>query len=173
MTTRLTTGDVCELAGGIPLWMLDRWVNRGLLRPSGDGEGTGNHRSFGLMDAVAVAYGAALRDSVLCGPGWVEEAIRFVANLDPARMEEEFAERRTVVLASSRPGGTMLVEMVLPPGVTAVEREVADSASLEVVYRRVLREAPLLAGKRTRDGWKSRRKNRKGKKGSAKGEKVK
>src|SRR5687767_5352284 len=108
----LTTNEICALTGLRPTTLQD-WVAKGIVRPLDyGGSGRGNSRRFSLMQAIALAYGMALRRHVGCGPAWVAEAVPFVANLEPARMEEDFAARRTVVLPLPA-GQTQLVEMRL------------------------------------------------------------
>jgi hypothetical protein len=95
--TRLTSGDVCELAG-ITQNMLDRWCREGLLRPANNtGIGHGHHRTFGRLEAVAVAYAARWREAGF-GPELVKNAARFVLNLGPEGLEREVAAGRTFLL---------------------------------------------------------------------------
>jgi DNA-binding transcriptional MerR regulator len=94
---RLTSGDVCELAG-ITQNMLDRWCRDGLLRPTRNIEnGQGHHRTFGPLEAVAAAYAARWREAGF-GPELVKNAARFVLNLGPEGLERELAAGRTFLL---------------------------------------------------------------------------
>jgi DNA-binding transcriptional MerR regulator len=135
----LTSGDVAEIAR-IPPNTLDRWVRAGIVPAKGSG-GRGNHRTFTLTEAVAVACGVAVR-GLGFGHDGVAEAVRFVASQSPAELEAAFAEgRRVVIPRPAALGGARLMEVY--PDVDATREQVLNfhSMNLEAMYRRAKRKA--------------------------------
>lgn len=126
---QLSSGDVCRIAGVYQV-MLDRWVTTGMLTPTTNGRGTGNHRRFSLMQCVAVAYGRQWQ-AIGSGVPLVATVVEFVANLDEAEMLERFEEGKTVVFPV--PESPIWYD----PSNEEEETEVLQAINLQACYHRV------------------------------------
>ena len=86
----LTSGDLCRITG-VDQATLQRWISNGYLQPSNNGKGTGVHRRYSLMDAVAVSYAEFLRRE-----GWgsehVADALRLLSSLSENELCAKFKE---------------------------------------------------------------------------------
>jgi hypothetical protein len=87
----LSLGDV-SIISGIHANTLSLWAARGLLRPSNNAHGSGNHRRFGLVAAVAVCVAAGYR-KLRIGPRWASGAARHIMGLSLEQLGRALATR--------------------------------------------------------------------------------
>lgn len=85
----LSLGDVSVISG-IHANTLSAWAAKGLLRPSNNAHGSGNHRRFGLVAAVAVCVAAGYR-KLRIGPRWASGAARHIMYLSLKQLEQALA----------------------------------------------------------------------------------
>jgi len=143
----LTSGDVCEIAG-IQQNTLDYWVNREVIQPVNNAmNGTGRHRTFSTMQAVAVAYGNAWRREG-CSLAMIKPIVQFVANMSEAELEKELAAGRTVMMPLSNKAkltfGLVDVAPMLGPEATRDQRLTLSNLDLDRCYAQVKRHIKKL-----------------------------
>lgn len=113
----LTAGDLCELTG-ISTNTFRSMTNNGALTPVANGEGPGNHKLYSVLDAVAAAYGKSWLDAGV-NYSFAADVTRFIASQKPARLEQAFAEGRTLAIFGS---------LIKPPST------LGESLNLELMY---------------------------------------
>jgi hypothetical protein len=113
MPIRLTSGDVCEIAG-IPMTTLDRWVAAGFVGPDDAFAGHGRHRAYTLTQCLAIAAGARWRDEG-ARPEPVGGVVRLVASLGIKRVEAEIKEGRTLPMPGVMIGSDLIPGMMIEP----------------------------------------------------------
>jgi DNA-binding transcriptional MerR regulator len=131
----LTTGQIRDLAG-LDNTTIDRWADAGWVTPLNNQAGTGNHRIFSEMQAVALSLGQAYR-AMGCGNQLVESVVRLVGNmaLEHAEAEIEIGRRWVIPL----PSGARLVS--LPPARDDLLAETMSKLDLAVHLARVRERA--------------------------------
>lgn len=162
---RLTSGDVCEIAG-VTLSMLDRWAAAWLVGKARGGEGHGFHRTYSPVEALAITAGNRWR-MLGADPGRVAGVVRFVGRLSLEQLEAELTAGRTFPVPAVMVGelelpgvGGIMVEPPLnSPGLDPQARELMRKLDLGCCWSEVKRKIARLASRpgRRRRGPKGKR----------------
>jgi hypothetical protein len=117
----LSTGDVVRVTGIAPM-MLNRWCLDGLIQPLNEGQGTGVHRVFTLMETIAVAAGVRYREEG-ARPERVHGVVRLLGSMTLERFEQHLSQGETFPvpaclldqLDEARPACWLPGMMIVPP----------------------------------------------------------
>jgi hypothetical protein len=130
----LSLGDVSAISG-INGNTLSVWAARGLLRPSNNAHGSGNHRRFGLVAAVAVCVAAGYR-RLRIGPRWAGGAARYITGLSLKQLEQALAAGKVypVPLDAKLATWTLVpLPTNIPPGYRSVLQMITLDTALQQV----------------------------------------
>jgi hypothetical protein len=130
----LSLGDVSVISG-IHANTLSAWAAKGLLRPSNNTHGSGNHRRFGLVTAVAVCVAAGYR-RLRVGPRWAGGAARHITGLSLNELGQALAAGRVHAV----PLDTKLTSWALVPPPTNIPpgcRNVLRMLTLDTALQQV------------------------------------
>src|SRR4051794_445848 len=95
MGANLTTNELCEISG-LDRYALEKWIKGGFLIPANGAAGSGNHRRWSAVSAIAAAYAAAAGTATGSQTeGYAARLARFVARHSPEELEAAFAAGRT------------------------------------------------------------------------------
>ncbi len=138
----LTTNTVLELMGpNFPAGTLQTWLAKGLVgKFDPDNGGRGRVRRLSPVQALALVYGAALREQ---GSHymWIEPTMRYVATLTENELDNAFKQGRIipVPLPDDYGGPDLLKPKHLPPTATREQRLRRDAYDLSKHWLRVKR----------------------------------
>jgi hypothetical protein len=130
----LSLGDVSAISG-IHGNTLSAWAAKGLLRPLNNAHGSGNHRRFGLVGAMAVCVAAGYR-KLRIGPRWTGGAARYITGLSLKQLEQALAAGKVYpVPLDARLTSWALVPLPtnIPPGYRNVLQMITLDTALQQV----------------------------------------
>lgn len=146
MTLRLTVSDMNEI-GGVSRNTIDRWLREGVLTVNAGAGGRGNHRTFGLLDALAIGYAMKWAEELEEHPfsRLAVNAGQFIQQLGLDAVKQALNEGRTVlippVLDSEGKGRLIRGPLALPCGVQLTIPDLGEC------YREVIAKVAEIAAR--------------------------